>query len=129
MTVPLLAVKKISMRFGGLKALSDFSLEVRTGDLKGLIGPNGAGKTTAFNLITGVYQPTSGRIAFRGQATAGVKPYALSLHGISRTFQNIRLFASLNVFDNVLKTPNRSMRIDGNTCFHSFLFNGLNCSV
>lgn len=91
----------VTIRFGGLTAVSALSLSVREHELAGLIGPNGAGKTTGFNLITGVYQPTSGAIHFAGKPTAGLKPHQLTRLGIARTFQNIRLFASMNVFDNV----------------------------
>jgi branched-chain amino acid transport system ATP-binding protein len=97
----LLELDKVTIRFGGLTAVSDLSLGIGTADMFGLIGPNGAGKTTAFNLITGVYQPTSGRITFDGQCIAGLKPHQLAKLGIARTFQNIRLFASMSVFDNV----------------------------
>ena len=81
--------------------MSELDLAIGNTDLIGLIGPNGAGKTTAFNLITGVYQPTSGQINFAGQSIVGSKPYLITARGIARTFQNIRLFASLSVFDNV----------------------------
>ncbi len=109
----LLDLEKVTIKFGGLTAVCDFDLQIGERELVGLIGPNGAGKTTAFNLITGVYQPTSGRIAFGGRPTAGVKPHALSLRGISRTFQNIRLFAQMTVFDNVRTAMqgNRAQRV------------------
>ena len=97
----LLELDKVTIRFGGLTAVSELNLTIGDGDMFGLIGPNGAGKTTAFNLITGVYQPTSGRITFNGQCTAGLKPHQLARLGIARTFQNIRLFVSMTVFDNV----------------------------
>jgi branched-chain amino acid transport system ATP-binding protein len=97
----LLKLESVTIRFGGLTAVSELNLSVGNGELVGLIGPNGAGKTTAFNLITGVYQPTSGGIQFGGQSTAQLKPYQLTKRGIARTFQNIRLFASMSVFDNV----------------------------
>src|SRR6266481_3440850 len=97
----LLQLDKVTIRFGGLTAVSELSLSIGSEDMFGLIGPNGAGKTTAFNLITGVYQPTSGRITFNGQCTAGLKPHQLARLGIARTFQNIRLFVSMSVFDNV----------------------------
>jgi branched-chain amino acid transport system ATP-binding protein len=90
-----------SIRFGGLKAVSDLSFRVAPGELIGLIGPNGAGKTTVFNLITGVYPPTSGQILFEGIPVPGKKPHEITRMGIARTFQNIRLFASLSVLDNV----------------------------
>jgi branched-chain amino acid transport system ATP-binding protein len=98
---PLLQLKRCTIRFGGLTAVSTLDLEVRRDELVGLIGPNGAGKTTVFNLITGVYAPTEGEIAFEGQSIIGNKPYVITAHGIARTFQNIRLFPSLTVFDNV----------------------------
>ena len=98
---PLLQLKRCTIRFGGLTAVSALDLEVRGDELVGLIGPNGAGKTTVFNLITGVYAPTEGEIAFEGQSIIGNKPYVITAHGIARTFQNIRLFPSLTVFDNV----------------------------
>ncbi len=96
-----LAATGVSLRFGGLQALSDFSLEVGRGQLLGLIGPNGAGKTTVFNVLTGVYQPTSGEVAAGGRSIAGLKPHAITALGVARTFQNIRLFRELSVFDNV----------------------------
>src|SRR5215813_9573285 len=100
-TQPLLALERCTIQFGGLTAVSALELCVRGNELIGLIGPNGAGKTTVFNLITGVYQPTSGAIIFKGTPTAGLKPHRLARLGIARTFQNIRLFASMSVFDNV----------------------------
>jgi branched-chain amino acid transport system ATP-binding protein len=89
------------MRFGGLTALSNLSLQIGRHDLVGLIGPNGAGKTTIFNIITGIYEPTSGTITMEGQSVVGRKASAIAARGIARTFQNIRLFASLTVYDNV----------------------------
>ncbi|MDB6030632.1 MAG: High-affinity branched-chain amino acid transporter ATP-binding protein LivG [Verrucomicrobiales bacterium] len=89
------------MRFGGLTAVSALDLEIGPEDLVGLIGPNGAGKTTVFNIITGVYAPTEGTIRFQGEPLAGLKPFKITTRGIARTFQNIRLFSSLSVFDNV----------------------------
>jgi branched-chain amino acid transport system ATP-binding protein len=97
----LLQLDKTTIRFGGLTAVSELDLSVGRNELVGLIGPNGAGKTTAFNLITGIYQPTDGAISFDGQPCAGCKPHELAKRGIARTFQNIRLFASMTVFDNV----------------------------
>ncbi len=98
---PLLELRQCTVQFGGLKAVSELDLTIHQGELMGLIGPNGAGKTTAFNLITGVYKPTSGDIRFDGDSVVGHTPYAITGRGIARTFQNIRLFASLSVFDNV----------------------------
>jgi branched-chain amino acid transport system ATP-binding protein len=97
----ILDVKRCTIRFGGLTAVSALDLQIRANELVGLIGPNGAGKTTVFNLITGVYQPTEGDILFDNQSILGKKPYTITSHGIARTFQNIRLFPSLTVFDNV----------------------------
>jgi branched-chain amino acid transport system ATP-binding protein len=98
---PLLKVKDLSKNFGGLRAVNRINLELFPGDLAGLIGPNGAGKTTAFNLITGVYQPTEGQITFKGQEIGGVAPHLINQMGIARTFQNIRLFPNLTVLENV----------------------------
>lgn len=97
----LLQLDRVTIRFGGLTAVSEVSATVGEHELVGLIGPNGAGKTTVFNLVTGVYQPTAGLISFGGRPTAGLKPFQLTRWGIARTFQNIRLFPSLTVFDNV----------------------------
>jgi branched-chain amino acid transport system ATP-binding protein len=97
----LLELNQVTIRFGGLTAVSDLTTHVGERELVGLIGPNGAGKTTVFNLITGVYQPTSGGISFCGQSLVGRKPYQITGCNIARTFQNIRLFPSLSVFDNV----------------------------
>ncbi len=97
----LLQLDNVTIRFGGLTAVSEVSATVNEHELVGLIGPNGAGKTTVFNMVTGVYQPTSGGIAFAGKPTASLKPFELTERGIARTFQNIRLFPSLTVFDNV----------------------------
>jgi branched-chain amino acid transport system ATP-binding protein len=97
----LLKAERLTIRFGGLTAVSNLDLLIRRNELVGLIGPNGAGKTTVFNLITGVYQPAEGEILFDGQSVVGSKPYRITARGIARTFQNIRLFSSLSVFDNV----------------------------
>ena len=98
---PLLQVRNCTIQFGGLTAVSALELEIGKEELIGLIGPNGAGKTTVFNLITGVYQPTGGSIHFAGRALAGLAPHQITECGIARTFQNIRVFPSLTVFDNV----------------------------
>ena len=97
----LLDVRKATIRFGGLTAVSDFSLQVRPRELVALIGPNGAGKTTVFNLLTGVYPPSEGRILVAGRDTRGLSPHAIAHLGVARTFQNIRLFRELSAFDNV----------------------------
>jgi branched-chain amino acid transport system ATP-binding protein len=96
-----LLLDRVTLRFGGLTAVSELTLSVAGQELVGLIGPNGAGKTTVFNLITGVYAPTAGAITFNGRPTARLKAPQLARLGIARTFQNIRLFGSLSVFDNV----------------------------
>ena len=99
--VPVLETKKLGISFGGLKAVNDFNIKIYEGELIGLIGPNGAGKTTAFNMLTGVYQPTTGSITFEGESIVGLKPYQVTQRGIARTFQNIRLFSELTVLENV----------------------------
>ncbi len=101
MAETLLQVNDVSMVFGGLRAVSNLNLEIKTGELIGLIGPNGAGKTTAFNMITGVYTPTEGDVIFDGTRTNGKKSYQVTQLGMARTFQNIRLFSELSVIDNV----------------------------
>ena len=95
---PLLDVQHCTIRFGGLTAVSELDLQIGGEELIGLIGPNGAGKTTAFNLMTGVYQPTEGNILFGGQSISRLAPQQITARGIARTFQNIRLFPSLTVF-------------------------------
>ena len=97
----LLQLDQVTIRFGGLTAVNAVDFTVNEGELCGLIGPNGAGKTTVFNLITGVYPPTDGTIKFSGQPLAGLRVNEIVERGIARTFQNIRLFGSLSVFDNV----------------------------
>ena len=99
--LPLLEAKNCSLRFGGLAALTDVSLQINHGELVGLIGPNGAGKTSLFNILTGVYRPTEGEILFEGQSIDGLPPHRINNLGMARTFQNIRLFGSLNVRMNV----------------------------
>jgi branched-chain amino acid transport system ATP-binding protein len=105
----LLEVKNLSVQFGGLRALSNFNLSVGQGDLVGLIGPNGAGKTTTFNVVTGVYRPTTGSVLLGGRNVAGRKPFRINRFGIARTFQNIRLFTDLSVIDNVIVGFNQSI--------------------
>ena len=97
----MLDVKDLSIEFGGLKAVSDFNLSIEDKQVVGLIGPNGAGKTTVFNMLTGVYAPTNGTIIYLGENIEGLKPYDITQKKICRTFQNIRLFSSLSVIDNV----------------------------
>ena len=107
--MPLLEANHVSVRFGGLTALCDFNFALDQGELVGLIGPNGAGKTTAFNVITGVYSPTSGDVMLADQSVAGQKPFRINRLGMARTFQNIRLFGGLSVLDNVLIGFGRSL--------------------
>lgn len=97
----LLEIKKLGISFGGLHAVDDLNLELKEGSLVGLIGPNGAGKTTVFNMLTGVYTPTNGRILLDGKSIIGKKPHEICDAGIARTFQNIRLFSKMTVLDNV----------------------------
>jgi len=101
MSAPLLHLDQVTMQFGGLKAVSDVSLAIHPGELLGLIGPNGAGKTTVFNVISGVYRPTQGTVRFEGRVTSGLKANRIACGGITRTFQNIRLFSRLSCLDNV----------------------------
>lgn len=97
----MLEVKALTKHFGGLKAVNNFDLTVNKGDLAGLIGPNGAGKTTVFNMITGLYEATSGDVFLQGSNLVGFEPFEITRMGVGRTFQNIRLFPSLTVLDNV----------------------------
>lgn len=97
----MLEVKNLGISFGGLKAVNDFHLTIEKEQLYGLIGPNGAGKTTVFNLLTGVYKPSTGQIVLDGQNVTGKSTIELNRAGIARTFQNIRLFGDLTVLDNV----------------------------
>jgi branched-chain amino acid transport system ATP-binding protein len=98
----LLELRALTMRFGGVVALSEVDLAVREGEIFALIGPNGAGKTTVFNLVTGVYKPTSGAILFGGRSIGGMAPYRVTKLGLARTFQNIRLFHNMSALENVL---------------------------
>ena len=106
----LLDLQKCTVRFGGLTAVSELDLAIAPNDLIGLIGPNGAGKTTVFNIITGVYRPSDGEIAFEGRRISGLRPNVVARRGIARTFQNIRLFPTLSVFDNVRAAFNLRIR-------------------
>jgi len=96
-----LVVNNITQKFGGLTALKDVNLEIHKGEIVGVIGPNGAGKTTLFNVITGVYQPTSGKVYLNGTDITNMKPYQITRLGFARTFQNIRLFPRMTVMENV----------------------------
>jgi branched-chain amino acid transport system ATP-binding protein len=98
---PLLEVSDISISFGGIRAVENFSLSLPAGGLYALIGPNGAGKTTVFNLLTGVYRPRTGSVKVSGSRVDGFKPFRIVRAGLARTFQNIRLFGELSVLDNI----------------------------
>jgi branched-chain amino acid transport system ATP-binding protein len=103
----ILQTDKATIRFGGLIAVNELTMNVQQGEIYGLIGPNGAGKTTIFNLLTGVYEPTSGDIRIAGKRVNGLRPYEISRLGVSRTFQNIRLFPSMTVLENVVTACHR----------------------
>ncbi len=98
---PILEIKNLTQRFGGLTAISDFNISLGNNQMAGLIGPNGAGKTTVFNLVSGFYQPTEGEIYINGHPTAGLKPHKVTALGVARTFQNIRLWNQMSVLDNI----------------------------
>ena len=102
MSTSLIELRNVTMKFGGVTALGDVSFDVKEKEILGLIGPNGAGKTTVFNVITGVYQITSGEIIFDGKSLAGVKRYKITKRGVARTFQNIRLWGDMTALENVM---------------------------
>jgi branched-chain amino acid transport system ATP-binding protein len=102
MSAPLLAASGISKRFGGVQALAEVSLEIRTGEIYGLIGPNGAGKTTFFNVLTGLYRADGGTLSFEGVPLDADAPHEVARRGIARTFQNIRLFSNMSAWENVM---------------------------
>lgn len=110
MTNPILSLKNVTMRFGGVTALNDVTFDVKEKEILGLIGPNGAGKTTVFNVITGVYQITSGSIEFQGKSISGVKRYKITKGGIARTFQNIRLWGDMTALENVMTATDTHKR-------------------
>ncbi len=114
----LLEVKNVSIQFGGLKVIEGLNVSMKPGELVGLIGPNGAGKTTAFNLISGIYKPTAGEILFGGENVGQLKAYQVARKGIIRTFQNIRLFPTMSVLDNILVTMHMGCRY---SMAHAFL--------
>ena len=105
----ILKTTDVNKQFGGLAAVTALNVDVQPGEIIGLIGPNGAGKTTSFNLITGVYKPTSGKIEFCGKNITGMKPHAITKLGVARTFQNIRLFKEMSVLDNILVAQHMRM--------------------
>ncbi|MDF2521191.1 MAG: transporter ATP-binding protein [Clostridia bacterium] len=103
--MPIIKVNNLSKAFGGVKAVSNINMSVEAGEIAGIIGPNGAGKTTFFNLLTGIYTPTSGEVIYnleRKISSKSFKPYKMTGYGVARTFQNIRLFKNMSVLDNVL---------------------------
>ena len=108
-TSTLLQTTAVNKQFGGLAAVTDLNVRVDEGEVVGLIGPNGAGKTTSFNLITGVYTPTSGTVTFAGQDITGMQPHRIAKLGIARTFQNIRLFREMSVIENVMVAQHMRM--------------------
>ena len=114
----LLKTDKAPIRFGGLVAVNELAMAVRSHEGYGLIGPHGAGKTTIFNLLTGVYRPTSGAIHFKDKRIDGMRPYEIAGRGVSRTFQNIRLFPSMTVLENVMTACHIHM---GQTCWMQVL--------
>ena len=109
MAETILKAENLTILFGGLKAVDNFSIEIKEGELVGLIGPNGAGKTTVFNMLTGVYVPTSGKVYLRGKDVTTLSPHKRVEIGISRTFQNIRLFKRMSVLENVKLSSNVHM--------------------
>lgn len=114
----LLKVSQLGMTFGGLKAVQDVNFQINHGDLIGLIGPNGAGKTTLFNMLTGVYKPTTGTVELGGQKISGLPTHTISQLGLARTFQNIRLFKGLSVLENILISAHKNVHYN----YFDFLF-------
>jgi len=98
----LLAVENVSLSFGGVKAVSDVSFDIRKGEIRAIIGPNGAGKTSMLNVINGFYHPQQGRITFKGEARARMRPHEAASGGIARTFQNVALFRGMTALDNIM---------------------------
>jgi branched-chain amino acid transport system ATP-binding protein len=107
----VLNVEDVTMRFGGLTALSNINLKVNKGEIVGVIGPNGAGKTTLFNVVTGMYTPTEGKVFLSEKDVTGMKPYLIAREGFARTFQNLRLFGRLSVRDNVISAMSEIHKI------------------
>jgi len=114
--MPLLSIRNLSIRFGGIVALEDVSFDVEPGQIVGLIGPNGAGKTTVFNCMTGVYQPDSGSITFEGRDLLRMQPHQVIGGGVARTFQNLELFTSMSVLENLLVGQHSDMRSNPLDC-------------
>lgn len=110
MSAPLLDIKQLSMRFGGLLAVDGVEFSLQSGEIFAIIGPNGAGKTTVFNCISGFYKPSTGRIALEGRDIAGLGSHTVATHGLVRTFQNVRLFKNMTVLENLLVAQHRHVR-------------------
>ena len=108
----LLAVETVSLGFGGVKALTDVSFDIRKGEIRAIIGPNGAGKTSMLNCINGFYHPTDGCITFKGRRRAKMRPHAAARGGIARTFQNVALFKGMNALDNIMAGRTLKMKRD-----------------
>ena len=121
MSENVLHLDHLTMRFGGVVAVNDLTMDINRGEIVALIGPNGAGKTTAFNMVTGVYAPTEGKVLLAGQDVTGRRPDEITKLGVARTFQNIRLFSSMTVFENVLTA--RHLRRTSNFLTATFRLN------
>ena len=121
MSENVLQIDHLTMRCGGVVAVNDLSMDINKGEIVALIGPNGAGKTTAFNMVTGVYTPTEGRVMLEGRDVTGRRPDEITRLGVARTFQNIRLFSSMTVFENVLTA--RHLRRTSNFLSATFRLN------
>src|SRR5215470_10129101 len=106
----LLSVENVSLSFGGVKAVSDVSFDIRKGEIRAIIGPNGAGKTSMLNVIDGFYRPQQGRITFRGETRSNMRPYDAANGGIARTFQNVALFKGMTALDNIMAGRTLKMR-------------------
>jgi ABC-type branched-chain amino acid transport systems, ATPase component len=108
----LLSVENVSLSFGGVKAVSDVSFDIRKGEIRAIIGPNGAGKTSMLNIINGFYQPQQGRITFKGQTRSKMRPHDAAHGGIARTFQNVALFRGMTALDNIM--AGRTLKMNKN---------------
>src|SRR5438270_9799582 len=106
----LLAIENVSLAFGGIKAITDVSFDIRKGEIRAIIGPNGAGKTSMLNVINGFYHPQQGRITFKGAARSRMRPYDAARGGIARTFQNVALFKGMTALDNIMTGRTLKMR-------------------
>src|SRR5208283_5892596 len=106
----LLEVENVSLSFGGVRAISNVSFDIRKGEIRAIIGPNGAGKTSMLNVVNGFYQPDSGRITFKGEVRRSMRPYMAAHGGIARTFQNLALFRGMTTLDNIMAGRTLKMR-------------------